>query len=337
MTDRKLSLNDVETLSRDALTGAGASEVQARSLARAVAAAEGDGIRSHGLTYVPVYCQHLECGKVIGDAVPVADRVAASSIAVDAHSGFAHAAIDAGFEQLIPAARENGCAGLSVRNSYNCCVLGYHVEQLATHGLVGLGFTNAPASIAPVGGKKPVIGTNPFALATPNGTGGAAFVIDQSASVVAKSEIILRSKSGEPIPEGWALDADGRPATDPDAALEGSMMPSGGYKGFGMGLMVEVFAAAISGATLGIHASPFSGTVGGPPKTGQFFLAIDPVRFSGGAFAERLDELIGAIVIQEGARLPGSRRLANRARIAADDGVLVNADLIGRIRAYVRD
>ena len=111
----------------------------------------------------------------------------------------------------------------------------------------------------------PVIGTNPFALGVPDGDGGAAFVIDQSASVIAKSEVMMRAHAGKPIPVGWALDSEGNPTNNAEFALMGSMVPSGGYKGFGVGLMVEIFAAALAGANLGKDASPFSGTTGGPP------------------------------------------------------------------------
>lgn len=327
----RMTGQEIETLAREALERSGTRHQSAASLARAVAAAEIDGIRSHGLVYVPIYCLHVQCGKVIGDAVPEVVQSAPSSIQVDAGSGFAHPAIEAGFEKLIPAARENGIAGLGIRNSYNCGVLGYHVERLAEQGLVAMGFTNAPASIAPVGGSRPVIGTNPYALAAPDGEGGAAFVLDQSASVVAKSEITMHANEGKPIPEGWAFDSDGNPTTDAAVALKGSMAPAGGYKGFGSGLMVELFAAALAGATLGKDASPFAGTAGGPPRTGQFFFAADPGKFSGAGFAERLGDLAAAIEVQEGARLPGARRAANRARHVVD-GVEVDDKLIERIR-----
>ncbi|MDX1738229.1 MAG: Ldh family oxidoreductase, partial [Alphaproteobacteria bacterium] len=305
-----------------------------RSMARAAAAAELDGTRSHGLMYIPIYCEHVKCGKVIGDAVPEVHKTGGSSIRVNANSGFAHPAIDAGFAELIPAAKENGVAALAIYNSYNCGVLGYHVERLAKEGLVALGFTNAPASIAPIGGKKPVIGTNPYALAIPSREGSVAFVMDQSASVIAKSEITLHARENKPIPEGWAFDADGNPTTDPNEALKGSMAPSGGYKGFGNGLMVEVFAAALSGALLGKDASPFAGTAGGPPKTGQFFFAISPQHFSGEIFAQRIQDLCGAIEEQDGARLPGARRATNR-KLLQEEGVEVGEDLIDRIKAFI--
>ena len=329
-----MTLDDIEDLAYRALVAAGTSDANARPLARATAATEADGIASHGLAYIPIYCEHVRCGKVDGQARPVLSRPAPSIVAVDAATGFAHPAIDLGFEALIPAAREQGVAALAVRNSYNCGVLGYHTGRLAAAGLLAIGFTNAPASIAPVGRRRPVVGTNPFSLAAPDGAGGAAVLIDQSASVIAKSEIMKHAREGLAIPPEWALDPDGRPTTDPEVALKGSMAPTGGYKGVGVALMVEIMAAAMSGATLGVDASPFSGTKGGPPKTGQFFLAVDGHATSGGLFAERLAALVKEMRDQPGVRVPGDGRAAAR-RHALNKGVTVNSATLEKVNGWL--
>ncbi len=327
-----LTLDEIEALAFEALIRAGATEANARPLARATADTEADGVASHGLAYIPIYCEHLACGKVDGSAVPRITRPRPGLVVADAGTGFAHGAIAAGFEALIPAAREQGIAALAVRESYNCGVLGVHTRALAEAGLLAIGFTNAPASIAPSGGKRPAVGTNPISLAAPDGEGGTALLIDQSASTIAKSEIMKHAREGLPIPEGWALGPDGQPTTDPGIALKGSMAPSGGYKGVGLALMVETMAAAMSGATLGMDASPFSGTKGGPPRTGQFFIAIDPAASSGGAYAERIGRLVAEIRDEPGARLPGDGRRAMRRR-GARDGVAVSRATLDRIRA----
>lgn len=329
-----LNLEEIEDLAQRALVAAGTSEANARPLAVATAATEADGVASHGLAYIPIYCEHVQCGKVDGQAVPALDRPSPALITVDAAAGFAHPAIDMGFEALVPAAREFGIAALAVKNSYNCGVLGFHTHRLAKEGLLAFGFTNAPASIAPVGGRRPVVGTNPFSLAAPDGEGSAAVLIDQSASVIARSEIMKHMREGNPIPLGWALDADGQPTTDPEIAMKGSMAPSGGYKGVGVALMVEIMAAAMSGATLGMDASPFSGTKGGPPKTGQFFIAIDPGATSGGLFAERLKALVDEMHDQPGVRVPGDGRRAARRR-AAKQGVPVNPATLEKINGWL--
>jgi len=329
-----LTFDQIEDLAFRALTAAGTSEANARPLAHATAWTEAVGVASHGLAYIPIYCEHVRCGKVDGQAQPGLSQPAPSVIVVDAGTGFAHPAIQRGFETLIPTARSQGVGALAVRNSYNCGVLGYHTERLAGEGFLAIGFTNAPASIAPAGGQRPVVGTNPFSLAAPDNDGGAMVLIDQSASVIAKSEIMKHAREGLPIPPEWALDPDGQPTTDPQTALKGSMAPAGGYKGVGVALMVEIMAAAMTGATLGINASPFSGTKGGPPRTGQFFLAIDPKATSGGEFADRIMALVDEMHDQPGVRVPGDGRKAARQR-AERDGVAVNPSTLEKVRGWL--
>ena len=163
---------------------------------------------------------------------------------------------------------------------------------------------------------------------------GCDLLIDQSASVVAKSEIVVHAANDEPISEGWALDRDGNPTTDPKAALDGgTMVPAGRYKGVGQALIVEVMAACLTGATLGIHASSFGGNEGGSPRTGQYFIAINPGLASSGNFAANFQALAEAINSQEDARLPGSRRTANRRR-ALGEGVSVKQAVLEKLRAF---
>lgn len=330
----KITFDEIQELAFRALVSAGTSEENASPLALATAWTEVDGIASHGLAYIPIYCEHVQCGKVDGQAVPVLSQTAPAVITVDAATGFAHPAIKVGSEKLIETARSQGVAVLAIRNSYNCGVLGFHTEVLAKKGLLGIGFTNAPASIAPVGGRRPVVGTNPFSIAAPDKQGEVAILIDQSASVIAKSEIMKHAREGLPIPSEWALDPDGQPTTNPEIALKGSMAPAGGYKGVGVALLVELMAAAMTGATLGANASPFSGTKGGPPKTGQFFMAIDPSATSGNAFVERIGALVDEMRDQPGVRVPGDGRKAARRRNLRD-GVEVNRSTIERINGFL--
>ena len=223
--------------------------------------AEFSGIKSHGFHYLPVYCNHLRIGKINGNASPKLEQISSSSIKVNADNGFAHTAINMGLKLLCEMSKNEGISCMSVNNSYNCGVLGFHTKRIAEKNLIGIDFTNAPASIAPIGSTKPVIGTNPYSIAAPQ-NGEVLIIIDQSASVVAKSEISVRAKLDEPIPEGWAFDKDGNVTTNAKDALKGTMAPTGGYKGFGAGLMVEILASCVAGGNLGTRASSFAGEDG---------------------------------------------------------------------------
>jgi len=293
-------------IAREKLLKSGCTEKNLEGITDGIIDAEISGIKSHGFHYLPIYCQHLKIGKIKGNSEPSLTKVSNSAIKVNADNGFAHTAINLGLLSLFQMAMEQGISCLSVYNSYNCGVLGFHTKRIAEKGLIGLGFTNAPASIAPVGGIKAVIGTNPFSIAVPL-DGQASIIIDQSASVVAKSEISVRAKTGEPIPEGWAFNSEGNITTNAQEALKGTMAPSGGYKGFGTGLLVEILTACLAGGNLGTQASSFAGEDGGPPATGQFFIAINPAKFNSN-FDTSLSTLISTIVDQEGARLPGAKR-----------------------------
>lgn len=330
----RLSLAEVEALTLNALSGSGLGLPQALSVTQSVVAAEADGIHSHGLARLPTYCEHARVGKINGKAIAVLEDGAPGIVRVDARDGFAHPAIDLGLPALVSKARKQGIAAMAVTNSYNCGVVGYHVERIAGAGLLALGFVNAPASIAPVGGRLPVFGTNPIALAVPRAE-GPPLVLDQSSSVVAKSEIVVHKARGEAIPLGWALDREGQPTTDPAAALDGgTMVPSGGYKGVGLALIVELLAAWATGASLSMEASSFADNTGGPPRTGQFFIGIDVGATAGNADTPaRLARLLDGMASQPGVRLPGDRRLAARARTARE-GIAIPAALHERIRAY---
>ncbi len=144
---------------------------------------------------------------------------------------------------------------------------------------------------------------------------------------------MLRARNGEDIEASWAFDAEGKPTTNADMALKGSMAPAGGYKGFGIGLVAELLASCLAGAVLSKDASPFAGPVGGPPSTGQCFIAFDVQSFSGDVFSERVGDLIEAISSQQGAHLPGDKAKRNRAKIM-EQGVNVSEELLSKIKAY---
>ena len=329
-----LGIENARRLALRALVRSGAARANVRYLADAVIDSELVGMPGHGFFWLPVYCSHLRCGKVDGAIKPVVSRLSPVAYRADAGSGFAHPAIEKGFAKIIPAAKKYGIAALSITNSYNCGRLGGHTERLAREGFLAMGFTNAPASMAPPGGIRAVIGTNPVSIAAPDGRGGVGYVIDQSSSVVAKSEVMRHAARGDEIPLGWALDVDGNPTSDPKQAA--TMAPAGGYKGFGQGLMVETMSSLMSGAQLGSAMSPFATDAGGPCNSGQFFLAIDPAGFSAGLFAERFAVLAGSITAQQGTRLPGSSRLATRKESLARGTIEIDRDLLKRVRDCTR-
>src|SRR4029077_844998 len=251
----------------------------------------------------------------------------AGTAMVDAANGFAYPAIEAAITLLPELAHTSGIACAAIRRSHHCGAAGHPVERLAERGLVAMMFANTPAAIAPWGAAKPVFGTNPVAFACPL-PGRPPVVVDLALSKTARGNILAAKQKGERIPEGWALDADGKPTTDPDAALAGTMLPLGDAKGTALVLMVELLAAGLTGANFAADASSFLDDKGPPPGTGQLIVAFDPPAFGG--WGEHVARLIASIEAQAGARLPGARRLAAR-RKAASEGLGVDDVLVASI------
>jgi (2R)-3-sulfolactate dehydrogenase (NADP+) len=324
-----LTLGEAESLVARALTRCRTSDANAACVARALVAAEADGLKGHGLSRTPSYAAQAKVGKVDGFAVPILERRRPGAAAIDAGNGFAYPAIDAALAALPAMAREAGVATAGIRRSHHCGAAGHPVERLAAQGLFALMFANTPAAIAPWGGARAVFGTNPIAFACPL-PGRAPLVVDLALSKVARGNILAAKQKGEKIPRGWALDAQGEPTTDPDAALAGTMLPLGDAKGTPLALMVELLAAGLTGANFAAEASSFLDDKGPPPGTGQLIMAFDPAAFGGSA--EHWARLIAAIEAQAGTRLPGSRRLAAR-RKAAAEGLTVSEALLAEIGA----
>jgi (2R)-3-sulfolactate dehydrogenase (NADP+) len=328
-----VTLDHIEGLAGAALQRCGATALQADPTARSVRDAEADGIRNVGLGYLPIYGAHLVCGKVVGTAVPTVAEPDGATLRADAHFGFAHPAFEAAlgtFEQL---ARTSGVALLTISRSYSAGVLGWMVDLVARRGLVAIGFANSSPLVAPWGGRTARLGTNPLAYAVPR-DGGEPLVFDMATSATAYVNILQAARDNRDIPLGWALDAAGQPTDDPQLALDGTVAPLGGAKGFGLGLLVEIFAAGLSASNWGVDSSSFGNDVGGPPGVGQTFIAIDPTR-GDEMFGQRVERLLAVLCEEEGVRLPGDRRHASR-RAAETDGVDVPDELLQQIDALGR-
>ena len=326
----KKDAQDLLRLARTALEKAGANSKMAEATARHLVRAEAQGLPTHGMSRVPFYCGMLRKGRADGAAQPamVADRAAVCLI--DNRDGLPYVSAQWAVEEVIQRARRNGIAFAGIRNSAHVGVLGIHVQAIAQAGLAGFAFTNSPAAIPPWGGKKALYGTNPIAAAFPRKQ-GEPLVIDLAMTTVVRGRIMMAMKRGERIPEGWALDRNGKPTTDPKEAIEhGSLFPIGGAKGAMLALMFELVCAALTGAAIGPEADSFFIEEGNRPRIGQAFIAIDLAALSGKEkFLERVETVVAAMLADPEVRLPGARRFA--AEAAAKKGIEVPDDLLAQI------
>jgi len=311
------AIAELEALARRALERAGAGAAMAEATARALVHADARGLASHGVARIGQYATHLANGRADGLAQPAIVKSKGGAALIDARCGLAFPACALAVEEVIGRARLRGVAFAGVTNSHHFGVAAYHLMPIAAAGLVGIAFGNSPAAMAVAGGRRPLLGTNPIAATFPR-RDDAPLVIDLSLSEVARGKVMVAAKERRAIPPGWALDRDGNATTDPQAALDGSMLPMGGSKGAMLALVVELLVTALTGAAFGFEASSFFVDEGNRPRLGQAFLAIDPEALAGReVYLERVERLIAEMEQDEGVRLPGYRRDALAARAAA--------------------
>ncbi len=255
----------------------GCSEEVARMLGENCAAAERDGIYSHGIFRMSGYVSTLKTrGWVDGHATPQVKDVAPSFLRIDAMNGFTVPALASGRTLAVRKAFDNGAAVIAIHNSHHLGALSLDVEPFAAEGLIALSVVNAVRSVAPFGGKKPVFGTNPIAFATPR-ENGLPLVFDLATSVMAKGEVQIAARDGKTLLPGVGVDRSGSPTTDPKSIVNGgALLTFGGYKGASLSLMVEILCAALGGgkfsAEVDLSESPGAAT----PHTGQTLILIDP-------------------------------------------------------------
>jgi (2R)-3-sulfolactate dehydrogenase (NADP+) len=321
-------------LTARALKKAGASAAMARMTAEALVAAEMEGLPGHGLSRVSLYAQHLREGRADGNAKPAVVRKKGAACLIDAGGGLAFPAAALAAKEAVKRARRHGVAFAGVTNSHHFGAAAYHLAPVAQAGLVGLAFTNSPAAINAWGGRRAFFGTNPIAAIFPRQNADPV-VVDLALTEVVRGKIMLYAKEGRPIPLGWAVDRDGKPTTDAQAALTGSMMAIGGVKGTALALMVETLCVVLTGAALSFENDSYF-EPGNKPRIGHAIIAIDPEAVAGaGVYYDRLEALVSAMLADEGVRLPGARR-QQAAAAARAEGLEVSAAVLKELRQLAR-
>ena len=321
----------LSALAVDSLLAAGALPATAQSTARALVYADLRGLSSHGVARLPMYCAQLRNGRVDPLAQPaiVSDRGAA--VLVDGADGLAYPACDLAINALIERARQFGSAVAGVRRSHHFGVGAAHLQALGAAGMVGLAFSNSPAAMPAWGGRRALFGTNPIAAVFPR-RHGEPLVIDLALSEIARGKIAIAARDGKPIPEGWATTRDGLPTTDARAALDGTMLPFGGAKGAMLALVVELLAAALTGANFGYEAGSFLTEEGERSRIGHLFWAIDPGALAGDdTYLSRVEMLIEMMLMDDDVRLPGYRR-ERIAEASEQEGIDIPDTLIAQLK-----
>ena len=329
MATVSLSLDEIYNLARKTLLFNGCDEENASILSNTIMRAERDGSLSHGLFRLPAYIAALKSKKVNGKARPTIQNIAPSVLKVLGNNAFAPMVLSVGLPAVIELAKKNGVAILAITNSHHMAALWPETEAIAEAGLVGFACTSYKPAVAPAGATKPLFGTNPISFAWPR-PDQTPVVYDMATASMAMGEVQVAAREGHKVPLGTGLNKNGKETTNPSEIADGGvLLPFGGYKGSGIAMMVELLAGALLGEWFSFETKEHDNNDGGPPKGGEFILAISPDKIAGPNWDKHADEFFIKMKSMDGVRLPGERRHKNR----LDKGPRqINKELVEKIK-----
>jgi LDH2 family malate/lactate/ureidoglycolate dehydrogenase len=284
--------DEADAFARMLLAAHGVPKKDAATVAACLVRADLRGVDTHGLMRLPGYLERVRRGLINPRPRLFPKRVTPSAAALDGQNGFGFVIGTRAMAEAIALARKSGIGIVSARRSTHFGMAACYVLQALDAGFVSFVFTNASRAMPPWGGREPLLGTSPLAAGAPGGK-LVSFVLDMSPAVAARGKIRLAEKRGESIPLGYALDAQGRPTTDPTEALKGVVLPIGGPKGSGLSMLMDIFGGVLSGAAYAGDVADQYKVFDRPQNVGHFFLAMKPDLFvSKKEYCSRMDTLV---------------------------------------------
>ncbi|XP_069165329.1 uncharacterized oxidoreductase YjmC isoform X1 [Procambarus clarkii] len=327
----KYRVEEVERFVVAAMASLGVPPHNARALAQVLVAADVRGHYSHGLHRLDLYVNDVRASICEGGASPTIVKESASTALVEGNNGLGPVVGSFCMDLAITKAQATGVGWICAKGSNHYGIAGWYTMKAAERGLVGMSFTNTSPIVVPSRSKKPCLGTNPLSVAAP-ARGDDSFVLDMATSVVALGKVEVAQLYNKAMPEGWGLDKQGRTTTDPAACLDhGFLLPLGAtelhssYKGFGLGMMVEILCGIMSGAPYGQNLNTRNRS-SVPADLSQCFVAIDPSFFASG-FQDRMSDFMDQCRNMEPVdksrpvQVPGDPERANAQKVKSDQGI----------------
>jgi len=328
---------DLRTLGQQAFQGLGLNADNAKDVVDVLVLADLFGLSTHGLSRVESYGERLDVGGIAKNPAITVERVAPALVKVDGANGVGPLVGMRGLRAAMEVARECGIGAAFVRGSNHFGPISPYSYLAAEEGFASMIGSNATTTIAPWGGSDARLGNSPLGFGVP-GADGAHFMLDMAMSVVARAKIRNALKAGESIPDTWGTDKHGRKTTDPKAALDGFLQPIGGHKGYGLALLVDMFAGVLSNAAYLTHVKSWVDAPDEPQNLGHFFILIDTKRLGTASWlVQRMRDfaeiLHASPAAEEGKPVivPGEIELRNMARQRAN-GIDVDAAVLSLLQ-----
>jgi LDH2 family malate/lactate/ureidoglycolate dehydrogenase len=333
--------DQLETFCTRVLEKLGVPRPEAEITARLLVVANLRGVDTHGVLRLPLYTARLKTGAMASSLNLTTEKETIATALLNGHDGIGQVISYRAMEVAIRKARETGVSYVAVRRSNHFGAAAYYPMMALEHDMIGLTFSNASPRLAPTGGVERLLGNNPWSIAVPAGQ-RPPVVLDMANSVVAAGKIRVAKKEGKPIPEGWALNKYGEPTTDPDEALKGILLAIGGYKGYGITLMVDLLTGVLADSNYGPRVRGLDQEVD-PGGTAHSFMAINLAAFTDvKAFKARMEGYIDEIKSSQKAKgseviyVPGEPEHL-RVRERTEKGIPLQVKVAEELRALGKD
>ncbi|MGO4303427.1 Ldh family oxidoreductase [Cupriavidus sp. RAF12] len=340
-TDNRITMPEasLRELGRQAFQGLGLTAADAGDVVDILVMADLFGLSTHGLSRVESYGERLDVGGIAARPDIKVDRVAPALVKVDGGNGVGPLVGMHALRAAMEVAAECGIGMALARGSNHFGPISPYSHMAAEAGFASMIGSNATTTIAPWGGSDARLGNSPLGFGVP-GPNGAHFMLDMAMSVVARAKIRNALKAGEPIPDTWATDKDGRRTTDARAALDGFLLPIGGHKGYGLALLVDLFAGLLSNAAYLTHVKSWVDAPDEPQNLGHFFILIDTRRLGSTEWlADRMKDFAAILHASPAAEagkpviVPGEIELSNMARQRAE-GIALDPAVIALLKHH---
>lgn len=287
------------------------------------------GFSSHGIGRFPQYIKGLKAGTIDSEAELSIENETDSMALLNGNHKFGHVVTYSAMEMAIEKAKKTGVGMVGVHDSNHFGVAGYYSDMAIMNNMIGMVIANTEPAVAPIGGKVPIIGTNPVAIGIPSNKNYVS--VDMATSASARGKLLEAKRKGEKIPENVALDADGNPTIDPEEALKGSILPFGAHKGYALSFMIEILAGPLVRAAFGKQVT---GTAdpGVMCTKGDLVMAIDPSKFSDlEDFKEEVDNFVEEIRNSGNVFIPGDMEVKN-IKDRKENGIFIDDALLSQIK-----
>lgn len=331
----KISVENESKLIEEMLKSYDVKENEAKIVADVITDGDLKGFSTHGIGRFPQYIKSIKAGTILTEGDYEIEKETESTAMINGNHKFGHYVTVKAMDLAVEKASKTGVGIVGIHDSNHYGIAGYYSDLASLQDMIGIVISNTEPAMAPFGGKKALLGTNPITISIPTDDIHTYICVDMATSITARGKLLEAKRKNEEIPEGFALDKDGKPTTDPEEGLNGSILPFGGFKGYALAFMFELLAGPLVGAEVGDKVQG-TATPDEMCTKGDLLIVIDPEHFAGSMqFKFYVDQFIREIREENGV-IPGDREIENIGN-NKENGITIDETLYNELTSMAEE